>query len=234
MNSSQEKSKVVAIDGPSGSGKSSITKLVAKKLSLLHIDTGAMYRAISVYFHKQSLDLTNLELVTKKLSELELDYGVSDTELVMINGENLTTEIRKHYVSELASNTSQIKVVREYLISFQRELGKNRLCVMEGRDIGTVVFPDSFCKIYLTAQSMERARRRLKELEEKGQKGLTLESIHEDVLERDKMDMSRTLSPLKKADDAITLDSTNLSHEDVIEKICDCVKESAEKYGIKL
>jgi cytidylate kinase len=163
-----------------------------------------------------------------------MDYGVSPTVLIRINGLDLTEKIREHHVSKLASIISQLPSVRKYLLDFQRALALDKICVMEGRDIGTVVFPNSFCKFFITASVDIRAIRRLKQLQEGGDNSITLEQIKDDVRKRDETDMNRVVAPLKKADDAMLLDTTDLNLADTINILSNEVKFRAAHLGFKL
>jgi len=207
---------VVAIDGPSGSGKSSIAKDLASDMGFLYVDTGSMFRALAVVVLERGLKPTE-EFVNKSfLESLNLEYGASSEELIKVDGKNLTELIREHSISALASKISGFLAVREFLANFQRNLVRKKICVMEGRDIGTVVFPKAFCKIYLTASDKTRAERRLKQLREKGQGTYKFEDILRDLRERDKNDSKRALAPLKQAKDAKKLDTTNLEYQEVL------------------
>lgn len=226
-------SKVIAIDGPSGSGKSTVTKTLAAKLGILYIDTGAMFRAIALHSHENSVPFEE-----KKLSEflptISLKYIGDKNRLIAINGVDFTEKIREHFVSELASQISSIPAVRSFLLNFQRSLVKEKMAIMEGRDIGTVVFPDAFCKIYLSASNEVRAKRRMEELTNKGQTGFTFDSILKDIIERDERDKNRTIAPLKMADDAILVDSSQLTSDQVIEKMIQIAKGCALKHNLEL
>jgi len=227
-------SKVIAIDGPSGSGKSTVAKELARALGVLYIDTGAMFRALAYIADEKKIELVEGPLLNEFLNSLQMDYGVSSTVLIKINGQDLTEKIREHHVSKLASTISQLPSVRKYLLDFQRSLAKNKICVMEGRDIGTVVFPDSFCKFFITASVDIRADRRLKQLRENGDEKVTLEQIKEDVRKRDETDMNRTFAPLKKADDALLLDTSDLKMDAVIGILANEVKFRAAHLGFQL
>ncbi len=225
---------MLAIDGPGGSGKSTIAKKVAERLGILYIDTGAMYRALALAAHEANVPFTSPQEIQEFLTNLKMQYGVSPAELIVIDGKNLTQRIREHHVSKLASEFSQILIVRNHLVDFQRKLGLQTFCVMEGRDIGTVVFPDAFCKIFLTASLEIRARRRLEELKQKGQNNFTLEQVLSDVQERDRQDMQRKESPLKQAGDAILLDTSSYTIEQVQDKIIEVAKKKASEHGLRL
>ncbi len=220
-----DKASVIAIDGPSGSGKSSLTKEVAKELGLLHIDTGSMFRALGWFLNKSNLLDGGEDEIKESLGSVNLEYGKSATELIVLNGENLTQKIRENQVSQYASIISTKPVVRNFLLHFQRDIVNNYsgLCVMEGRDIGTVVFPNAALKIFLTASPEKRAERRHLELSQAGQ-DITFETVLKEVLERDHKDMNRKVAPLKKAEDAIELDTTNLTFGEVKKKIIEYIK----------
>ena len=229
-----EKSLVIAIDGPSGSGKSTIAQLLAKQLGLLYIDTGSMFRGLAYSAQKSNVPMESGETLNKFLAECNIEYGKSKEELISINGENLTPIIREHHVSKLASIISQVPEVREYLLNFQRNLAIEVLCVMEGRDIGTVVFPNAFCKIFITASAEIRAERRLNQLKEQGNLDVTLEQVVEDVKKRDESDINREVAPLKEADDAYFMDTTELNLDEILNKLKIIVKEKAVGLGIDL
>lgn len=229
-----EFAQVIAIDGPSGSGKSTIARDLATALQVLYIDTGAMFRALGFYADQQKIELIEGEKLTEFLDSVKMDYGVSPTCLIRINGVDLTEKIREHNVSKLASIISQLPSVRKYLLDFQRALALNKVCVMEGRDIGTVVFPNSFCKFFITASVDIRAERRLKQLKEGGDQAVTLEQIKDDVRKRDETDMNRVVAPLKKAEDATLLDTTELGLIDIIKILSNEVKFRAAHLGFVL
>ena len=227
-------SQVIAIDGPSGSGKSTIAKELAKSLNVLYIDTGAMFRALGFFANELQINLQEGALLTGFLNSIQMDYGVSSTTLIRINGVDLTEKIREHHVSKLASTISQLPSVRKFLLDFQRNLALDKICVMEGRDIGTVVFPRSFCKFFITASVDIRAHRRLKQLQENGDHNVTIEQIIEDVRKRDETDMNRIVAPLKKAEDALLLDTSHLNLEDVVKLLSNEVKFRAAHHRFDL
>ncbi|MBC7713157.1 MAG: (d)CMP kinase [Rhizobacter sp.] len=229
-----EFAQVIAIDGPSGSGKSTVARELATALHVLYIDTGAMFRALGFFADQQKIDLVEGEKLTSFLNSIKMDYGVSSKCLIRINDLDLTEKIREHNVSKLASIISQLPSVRKYLLDFQRALALNKVCVMEGRDIGTVVFPNSFCKFFITASVDIRAERRLKQLKEGGDHTITLEQIKDDVRKRDETDMNRVVAPLKKADDATLLDTTELGLDDIIKILSNEVKFRAAHLGFVL
>ena len=227
-------SKVIAIDGPSGSGKSSVAKQLALELGVLYIDTGAMFRALAYEMHAKNIAVKEGDTLINFLSSLNIEYGVSESVLIKINGVDLTEKIREHHVSKLASIVSQLPSVRNFLLEFQRSLVLNKTCVMEGRDIGTVVFPYSFCKFFITASVEIRAERRLKQLQSVGENTLSLKQIVEDVKKRDETDSNRVFAPLKKAEDAMLLDTSNLAMSDVINILASEVKFRAAHLGFSL
>lgn len=228
------KAKVVAIDGPCGSGKSTIAKLLALKIGALYIDTGAMFRAIALGLKSQNIEFKESLELTNYINNMSFKYGVSESELVVVDGINQTSNIRNHEVSGYASQVSQLPVIRKFLVNFQRSLVQKQVCVMEGRDIGTVVFPDSFCKFYLTASVEERANRRLGQLSQNGETNLTLEQVIKDVEKRDHVDMTRENAPLKQAEDAILVDSTTTTTEEVLVKMSNIVEKSALENSINI
>lgn len=234
MSQNNEFAKIIAIDGPSGSGKSTVAKELARALGVLYIDTGAMFRALGFYADQQKIELVEGVGLTNFLNSIKVDYGVSSTCLIRINGVDLTEKIREHHVSKLASIISQLPSVRKYLLDFQRSLAMNKVCVMEGRDIGTVVFPNSFCKFFITASVDIRAERRLKQLQQSGDNSVTLEQIKDDVRKRDETDMNRVVAPLKKADDAMLLDTTELDINKIINILSNEVKFRAAHLGFSL
>jgi len=226
--------KVIAIDGPSGSGKSTIARSLALKLNLLYVDTGAMYRALALVGKARGFDLENEAQMEEFISQVELKYQGEKETLVLIDGENLTHKIRQHHVSELASQISKHPQVRNYLLEIQRKLAQDRIIVMEGRDIGTVVFPQAFCKIFLTASPEVRAKRRFDELKGKGEQDISLQKILSDVIERDHRDETRDLAPLKPAEESITIDTSGMNLEEVLESLKDIVEEVSEKKSVEL
>ena len=215
----------IAIDGPAGAGKSTIAKLLASKLNYIYVDTGAMYRAMAVYFSKNNVN---------PLDEMEVDRAVQDVDIqiqydngvqqVILNGENVTGLLRTEETGKMASQTSKYQSVRTKLVDLQRKLSKTSDVIMDGRDIGTVVLPDAFCKIYLTASSKARAERRYNELVEKGME-CDFESIKNDIESRDYQDMHRDISPLKQADDAVLVDTSDMDIDQVVDVISSIIQE---------
>lgn len=217
--------KIIAIDGPAGSGKSSVTKALATEYALNHIDSGALFRGVALYFHHEKVPLE--EVNAQKVDELELIYD-SDPLVVKINGKDFSDQLREHYVSQLASQISQNIFVRDKMLDWQREIAKNsnKPCIVEGRDIGTVAFPEAVVKFFLTASSLVRAQRRMKQLKEKDPNvEISLEKIVEDIEMRDHRDKTREHAPLKQAKDAILVDSSEMSFEDVLKTMGNAIKE---------
>lgn len=201
--------KAIAIDGPSGAGKSTIARMLAQKLSFVYVDTGALYRTIGYYMHKHGIDTRDAAEVAGHLKELSLELVYQNgVQKVMLNGEDVSNEIRTPQMAMCASEVSAIPRVREYLLSLQREIAAAQNVVMDGRDIGTVVLPDADIKIYLTATPEDRANRRYHEHLFRGEQ-VEFEKLLADILKRDEQDMNRKISPLKKAEDAILIDTSN-------------------------
>lgn len=208
-------SYAIAIDGPSGAGKSTIAKRVAKELSFIYVDTGAMYRAMALYVLKNGIDPQDEEKVAAICPEIDVTILYEDgVQQVLLNGENVSAEIRQEEVGNTASKISVIPQVREKLVALQRQLAEKENVVMDGRDIGTQVLPNAAVKIYLTASSAQRAKRRYLELQEKGMPG-ELEQIEADIIERDHRDMNRAISPLRQAEDAVLVDASFMNIEEV-------------------
>ena len=215
----------VAIDGPAGAGKSTIAKLVAKELQAIYVDTGAMYRAIAVYFLRNQLDPEMPEQVEQACRNIEVSISYEDgAQQVWLNGENVTPFLRTEEVGNMASKSSAKQPVRDALLQLQRDMAAKNTVVMDVRDIGTNVLPNAEVKIYLTASSSERAKRRYEELKQKGET-CDLAQIEADIIKRDKQDMSRAIAPLKQAEDAYYLDSSNLTISEVVEVILNQCKE---------
>jgi cytidylate kinase len=234
MSKSNQISKVVAIDGPAGAGKSSVAKLVAQNLGLLYIDTGSMFRALAYVAHSRRIEFVEGPEMANFLTHLKMDYSSDPKNLIIVDGENLSEKIREHFVSELASKISSIPSVRLFLLEFQRQLVSTHVALMEGRDIGTVVFPNAFCKIFLSASPEVRAQRRVDELKNKGLSDVNYNSILQDIVERDERDRSRDIAPLKQADDAINVDSSQKTMDQVVNEIILIVRSVAQMKKIKL
>ena len=219
----------IAIDGPSGTGKSTTAKILAKDLSFIYIDTGAMYRAVGLYCVKNNIDIEDEETIKNNLDNIDINIFYKDgTQEIELNHEIVSKEIRENHISHCASVVSQYKDVREKLVSLQQNLAKKNSVIMDGRDIGTVVLPDADLKIYLIASDEERAKRRYKELLEKGQ-DVEYDTILKELKERDYRDSHRENSPLKRADDAIELDNTNMTIEEVVNKVKELFNEKVGK-----
>ena len=211
----------IAVDGPSGAGKSTIAKAVAQRLSIDYIDTGAMYRAVGYKLLQEGVSLEDLEKVAEVLARTDIDFSCGN---IYLDGENINDKIRTEEISRQASACSALGIVREKLTEQQQEMGARKSVITDGRDIGTVVFPDAEYKFYITASAEERAKRRYKELLEKGQKAV-YEKVLADIKQRDYNDTTRKINPLRKAEDALTVDTTEMSREEVIDFICSRLSE---------
>ncbi len=215
----------VAIDGPAGAGKSTIAKKVAKEMGFIYVDTGAMYRSLALYFIRQGIDKDDEKRISEAVKDcnVTIDY-VNGEQQVILNGENVTGLIRTEEVGNMASASSAFKDVRTKLVSLQQDLAKSKDVIMDGRDIGTCVLPEAQVKVFLTASVDERASRRYKELVEKGEKP-DLEKIKKDIEERDYRDSHRENSPLRQAEDAVLVDSSNMTIEEVVNAITKLCKD---------
>ena len=207
---------IIAIDGPAASGKSTSAKLLAKELGYLYLDTGAMYRCIAFSILENKIDISNQNSLTKFLKNFEIDLKKTNNNLsFFVNGKNVTNKIRKSDVSQKVSEVSAIPIIREYMVRIQRSFTKNNSCVMEGRDIGTVVFPNAEFKFFFIASNEVRAKRRQLELESLGEKKSLVNLMHE-IKKRDKFDSERGHSPLRKAFNAIEVDTTNMTIDEQV------------------
>ena len=216
----------IAIDGPAGAGKSSIAKALSKRLGYIYIDTGAMYRAVALFFVENNVSDGTDSRIESLLEKREISIKYEDgAQKVILNGEDVTGKLRLEEIGKLASKFSAIGSVREKLVALQRKLAQKENVVMDGRDIGTVVLPNADLKIYLSASSKVRAKRRYLELLEKGYTDLDINEIEDEIIKRDEADMNREISPLKQADDAYYLDSSDMTLEEVVSKILSMVKE---------
>ena len=214
----------IAIDGPAGAGKSTIAKKVAKELGYIYVDTGAMYRAIAYYLLTNQIDIDNEESLTKACDRITIRIAYEqDAQQVYLNEENVTSYLRTEETGNMASKSSAKPQVRAALLDLQRNMAKEYDVVMDGRDIGTNVLPDAEVKIYLTASSKERAKRRYKELVEKGETA-DFDKIEADIIERDNRDMNRAIAPLKQAEDAVLVDSSDMSIAQVVDTILTSAK----------
>ena len=216
----------VAIDGPAGAGKSTIAKMVAKKLGFIYVDTGAMYRAMALHILRKGIPATDSAAISAACEDADITIQYHNGEqVVLLNGENVNGLIRTEEVGNMASSSSTNGDVRKKLVSLQQKLAKTAEVIMDGRDIGTVVLPDADVKIYLTAGSDVRAKRRYDELTAKGI-SCDLQKIEKDIIERDERDMNREISPLRQADDAVLVDSSYMTIEEVAEKIISLINKN--------
>ena len=210
----------VAIDGPAGAGKSTIAKLVAKEKGYIYVDTGAMYRALAIHFLEKKVSAEETDQVVAACKDAEVTIVYEEgVQQVYLNGKNVTGQLRTEEVGNMASKTSAITEVRAKLLELQRGLARSSDVIMDGRDIGTNILPDADVKIYLTASVETRAKRRFDELTERGEL-CDLEEIKKDIRERDTRDMNREIAPLKQAEDAILVDSSNMGISEVVDTIC--------------
>ena len=215
----------IAIDGPSGAGKSTLARKLAAKLDFIYVDTGAMYRTIGLYIYRKGIDPQDVDQVAAVLPEIKVELSFVDGEQrVYLNGEDVSTDIRLHEVSQYASLTSAIPAVRSYLFDMQQTLAAENNVIMDGRDIGTVVLPNADVKIFLTARPEVRAQRRYDELLERGQE-VEFDQILADVIRRDEQDMNRPVAPLKPAEDSIILDTSGNTFEQSLDLLYNTVKE---------
>lgn len=218
----------IAIDGPAGAGKSTIAKLAAGKLGYIYVDTGAMYRAVALALLEARTDVADADAVAEAIKNLTVDICYEqNAQQVYLNGTNVTGSLRKEEVGNMASKSSAIPCVREKLLELQRKLARENDVVMDGRDIGTNILPNAEVKIYLTASSSVRAKRRYDELKEKGETP-DIQKIEADIIARDKQDMERTIAPLKQAEDAVYIDSSELGITQVVDKIMEIVNEKKQ------
>lgn len=216
----------IAIDGPAGAGKSTIAKMAAQKLDFIYVDTGAMYRAMALYFLRREIDAKDEKKIAEACEHINVTIAYQEGEQqVLLNGENVNAFIRTEEVSMMTSNTSKYPAVREKLLYLQRELAAANNVIMDGRDIGTCVLPDAELKIYLTASASERAKRRYLEQKERGVES-DLAQIERDIIARDEQDMNREIAPLKQAEDAIYLDTSDMTIEEVVTKIVSLVQKA--------
>ena len=218
------KTYIIAIDGPAGAGKSTVCSDVAKELGILHLDTGATYRTLALGLLREGVDVTNEKEVTSVLDKIEISIDfVGGKQLMYLNGEDVTSLIRTNEISQAASASSVIGSVREKLVQLQRDTAKKLSMIVDGRDVGTCVFPDAQYKFYLTADTRERARRRAKQLLEQGIE-CDFDELVAEIEERDYRDMNRPISPLRRAEDAILIDCTNMTQQEVVQTLLRSVK----------
>jgi cytidylate kinase len=216
---------IIAIDGPAGAGKSTVAKIIAQKLGFLYVDTGAMYRALTLKAIREKIDSKDISSIIEMAgrSQVDLRNNQDGSLIIFLDNEDVTGAIRKPLITKSVSDIARIKEVREVMLGIQRRLGKERDSVLDGRDIGTVVFPDADKKFYIDARFDERVRRRYKELIGSGQE-ITQEEVALDLSNRDTIDSTREVAPLKKADDAIYIDTTDMTIEEVVGKALSCVR----------
>lgn len=222
---------IITLDGWSSCGKSTLAKQMAKKLGYVYVDSGAMYRAITLFFLRNHIDWTSRKEVVQALKEIHLDFhfnAKTETSEIYLNDENVEYVIRDLVVAEKVSEIAAIKEVREFAVAQQQKLGKKKGIIMDGRDIGTVVFPDAELKIFMTADNAVRVERRFKELYEKNP-NVTIEEVKNNLEMRDYIDSHREISPLRQADDAIVLDNTNLTQEQQLKMALEWVKQTLNK-----
>lgn len=224
-------SVAVALDGPAGAGKSSVAKKAAKELDFIYVDTGALYRTIGLAAMRENIEPVASDEVFDLLKRIkvELTFNEKGEQIVLLNGEDVSGQIRTPEASMTASKISAIPEVRAFLLDLQRSMAKTNNVIMDGRDIGTVVLPDAQVKIFLTAAPEARAGRRYKELIEKGM-DVNYEDILKDVIERDNFDMNREIAPLKPAEDSVTVDTTELDFEQSVEAVISVIKEKTDKH----
>lgn len=217
------KTITIAIDGPAGSGKSTIAKILAEKYSMTYLDTGAMYRMVSFYVLDNKIDLDKIVNINEVLEKIDLDIIGNQ---FFLNNRNISKEIRTPEVTAIVSKVSAIKEVREKLVDLQRKISEGKRVILDGRDIGTVVFPNADLKIFLVASPEERAKRRLEDYKAKGIQGESFDEVLKAIIQRDHLDSTRKESPLKKATDAIEIDSSNMQ----IEEVCSLISKYIDKF----
>ncbi|MEG0249711.1 MAG: (d)CMP kinase [Peptostreptococcus sp.] len=216
---------IIAIDGPAGAGKSTISKLVSKRLDISYLDTGAMYRAVTYKCIIEGINTDDEKEVIKVCESSDVDFRDNQ---IYLDGKNVDVEVRKQEVSSKVSNVAKVKRVRELMVKRQREIGSKNDVILDGRDVGTCIFPNAKYKFYLSASPEERGRRRFEEMKAKGE-NVVLEEIIRDIERRDKIDSTREVSPLMKAEDAIEIDSTSMSINEVVDYIIDVVESDKIK-----
>lgn len=215
----------IAIDGPSSSGKSTVAQIIAKRLGITYIDTGAMYRAVTVAVLEKNVDINNDEEIENLLKDIEIQFKwVDNQQHIYLGDKDVTEEIRSTEVTSNVSAVSAIKAVRELLVDLQREIASNNSVAMDGRDIGTVVLPSADYKFFFTADARVRAKRRYEENKALGRLDQTLEELTELIIKRDEYDSNREISPLKKAEDATVIDSTHMTIDEMVESVLSLIK----------
>jgi cytidylate kinase len=216
---------IIAIDGPAGAGKSTVAKLIAQKLGFLYVDTGAMYRALTLKALREKIDSKDTTRIIQMVlrSQIDLSNNPDGSLSVFLDSMDVSDKIRQPQVTKLVSEIARIRQVREEMLRLQRRLGREKDSVLDGRDIGTVVFPDADKKFYIDAQFQVRVARRYKELRELGQE-ITREDVALDLSNRDRIDSTREIAPLKKADDAVYIDTTDMTIDQVVDKVLSCMR----------
>ena len=212
---------IIAFDGPAGSGKSTIAKIISEKLGITYLDTGAMYRAVTLYFLENGVDFNDEEQVKINLDKINLEFKNDD---LYLNNKDVSVQIREKNINDNVSFVSAIKIVREKMVDLQRKMSGQQSVILDGRDIGTVVFPNADYKFYITASVDVRARRRYEEEMKKGKSDISLDEVKKSIQNRDLIDSTREVTPLKKADDAIEIDTSNMTIEQVLERIISYIK----------
>lgn len=219
------KNLIIAVDGPAGSGKSTISKMIADMYNFTYIDTGAMYRILTLYLLENKISIEDEEKIKKALNKIKIDMNNNK---FYLNGQDVTEEIRTEIINENVSNVARKKIIRDNMVALQRKIGEGKNCILDGRDIGTVVFPNAQIKIFLIASIEERARRRYNEFKEKNV-DISFEEVLSSLKQRDLIDSTREESPLKKAADAYELDSTKMS----IKEVLNFISEKIDNYKLK-
>lgn len=221
----------IAIDGPAGAGKSTMARAVAKELGYIYVDTGAIYRTLGYYVDLCGISPRDVDGVTRLIDEvnIEIRYDDNGVQQMILNGKDVSGEIRTQRMSDYASKLSMLQVVRDFLLDVQRDMAKNNHVVMDGRDIGTVVLPDAQVKIFLTASAEVRAQRRLLELQSKDDKKVTFETVLKDIKERDERDTNRPIAPLKPAKDSVILDTSELTIDQAVAAMKEIVEMRLQK-----
>ncbi|MBR4304948.1 MAG: (d)CMP kinase [Clostridia bacterium] len=219
----------IAIDGPSGAGKSSIAKALAKSLNIIYVDTGAIYRTVGLYVYRNGVESRDKEKIISMLPDISVKLAYIDgAQHIFLNGEDVSGLIRTETISRYASDVSAIPEVRAFLLSLQRDMAKETSVIMDGRDIGTVVLPDAEVKIFMTASAEVRARRRYKELIEKGE-SVVYEDVLAAIITRDTNDSTRATAPLKAADDAVILDNSEINAEETLNRVIDIIRSKTQE-----
>jgi cytidylate kinase len=217
---------IIAVDGPAGAGKSTVAKIIAQRLGFLYIDTGAMYRALTLKILGENVDIKDVQKIIEVASKTDivLERNEDGSLKILLDGQDVSSQIREPRITQFVSDIAKIKEVREIMLKLQRGFGAKGNCVLDGRDIGTVVFPEAFKKFYLDASLNERVRRRFKELNELGQK-IDPRDVEHDLRNRDTIDSTRKFAPLKKAEDAVYIDTTNMTIDEVVSTVLNKIRK---------